>query len=159
MKLSSLFQFTIGFIIGVSLLAGGAAGAAYLYFVRTTFTPPKPTFSEAEAVQQSPIVAPAPAKEEEETAAASDNENEAPTETVKEELPPGAYRARVTWPEGLSLRAEPTLEAERTGGIGYNWEILVLEVSSDNQWQKVRIPSSGQEGWVKAGNVEADREE
>ena len=166
MKLSVLIQFLLGFLIGVTLLVAGAAGAAYLMFVRTAIAPPKPDFSEAQAVKQSPAEAStttnteeqaAPTPNPEEAATAPDPE-EAPTDTSEPELPPGAYRARVSWPQGLSLRAEPTLESERVGGIGYNWEVLILEESSDKQWQKVQVPSSGQEGWVKAGNVEADGE-
>ena len=28
-----------------------------------------------------------------------------------------------------------------------------LEDSADGKWQRVRLPWSGQEGWVKAGNI------
>ncbi|PHK16786.1 peptide-binding protein, partial [Nostoc linckia z13] len=69
-------------------------------------------------------------------------------------LPSGAYRGRVTWAEGLSLRAQPNQDGERIGGVGFNQKIIVLEESEDKAWQKIRLEDSGQEGWVKAGNTE-----
>ena len=68
-------------------------------------------------------------------------------------LPPGAYPATVTWPQGLILRAEPKVNAERRGGIGFIAKVIVLELSNDKSWQKIRIESSGKEAWVKAGNT------
>jgi hypothetical protein len=76
------------------------------------------------------------------------------TKPETEDLPAGAYQAKVTWSTGLSLRSEPSTDAERIGGVDYNAELIILSTSNDNQWQKVRVPSSGQEGWVKSGNVE-----
>ena len=73
--------------------------------------------------------------------------------TVQATIPDGAYYANVTWPQGLSLRAEPSIDAQRIGGIGYDAKILILENSQDKKWQKVQLPWNKQEGWVKAGNV------
>lgn len=75
-------------------------------------------------------------------------------EPAEPELPPNAYKAKVTWPQGLSLRSEPSVNAARVGGIAYNSEIIILEQSADNDWQRVRLPWSEQEGWVKNGNTE-----
>ncbi|MDB9530752.1 SH3 domain-containing protein, partial [Nodularia spumigena CS-1038] len=72
-----------------------------------------------------------------------------PTDT----LPPGAYRGRVTWPEGLSVRVEPSMDAERIAGVGVNEELIVLEESQDKNWQKIRTQGE-QEGWIKIGNTE-----
>ena len=71
-----------------------------------------------------------------------------------EPLEPGTYKARVTWEQGLSLRAEPGASGERIGGLDYNQQIIVLEESSDKNWQRVRIADSDREGWIKAGNIE-----
>jgi len=71
-----------------------------------------------------------------------------------EKLPAGAYRARVIWPEGLRLRAEPTEDAERVGGVSGNQKIIVLQETSDKAWQKIRVEGSNQEGWVKSANTE-----
>ena len=54
----------------------------------------------------------------------------------------------------MSLRAEPSLEAERTGSLDYNQEVVVLQQSKDEKWQKVRLEDGETEGWVKAGNTE-----
>lgn len=83
--------------------------------------------------------------------------NDRPTERENSSPPPlepGTYKARVTWQQGLSLRAEPNQNAERTGGLDYNQQIIVLEESADRNWQKVRLADGEQEGWVKAGNIE-----
>ncbi|MEM9271987.1 MAG: SH3 domain-containing protein [Cyanobacteria bacterium P01_F01_bin.143] len=153
--ISSIFQFIIGFILGVTLIAGVGAGMAYWYFTKmSAHTPTKPVFEDETKLLPS-------AQEDSEVAA----ESIVPSETTPEpepipepepELPPNAYFARVTWPQGLSLRAEPALDAERIGGIDYNARIIILEESSDKRWQRVRIPETQREAWVKAGNVEKE---
>ncbi|MHC5832697.1 MAG: SH3 domain-containing protein, partial [Nostoc sp.] len=42
-----------------------------------------------------------------------------PSESPKP-LPSGAYRGRVSWREGLSLRSQPNQGAEKIGGVGFN---------------------------------------
>ena len=174
MKTSALFQFILGFILGVAILAVGATGLGFLFFGRMTSSPSKPIFSEEKqentkvAENKESSSAAQPSSEQEETAEKKSEEQEVakvepekeeePEEKEEEKLPPGAYKARVTWPQGLSLRAEPNLEAERIGGVEYNWELIILENSSDRKWQKVRLAGSDREGWVKAGNVEKVKE-
>ena len=168
MKMSAFFQFILGFILGVAILAVGATGLAFLFFGRMASSPPKPVFSEEKQEekkvaenkesstsdqQPSDQAEKAGEESEEKESAKVEEEKEEQLEEKEEELPPGAYKARVTWSQGLSLRAEPTLEAERIGGVGYNSELIILQDSSDRKWQKVRIANSAQEGWVKAGNV------
>ncbi len=153
MSLSGIFQFLIGFVLGISLLVGSGAAAAYYFFTKLAATPPKPTFAEEqpqESPVSQPVSSPATANSPQEQPSPSPTPSESPTPA----LPPGAYKARVTWPEGLSLRDGPSLEANRIGGVAFNREIIILEVSSDQNWQKVRFPNSDREGWVKAGNVE-----
>lgn len=156
MNISSLFQFLIGFFLGIILFTAGIAGGAYFFLTQVSGNPPKPNFSE-ETSSVEEKSKPDSSNQTETTATKPEEETPEVTETVTEEtenLPEGAYRARVTWSTGLSLRSEPNPNSERVGGIGYNWEIIILSSSSDGDWQRVRIPSSGQEGWVKAGNVE-----
>jgi hypothetical protein len=74
-------------------------------------------------------------------------------------LPPGAYQARVTWKQGLILRAAAKQDAERVGGVGYNSTVIVVQQSEDNVWQKIRLEDGEQEGWVKAGNTQKVDEE
>ncbi len=156
MSISGFFQFVIGFILGVIFFSAGIAGGAYFFLTKMSSNPTKPVFPEEkkEEVKSQPV---AKAKTENNNSTPTNKTVETkpkPEETKKEEdkLPPGAYRARVTWPDGLSLRAEPTQNAERIGGVGYNSELIILEDTS-REWQKVRVPGSNQEGWVKAGNV------
>jgi hypothetical protein len=73
-------------------------------------------------------------------------------------LPQGAYKGRVTWSSGLSLRADPNSSANRVGGVDYNSELIILETSQDGQWQKVRVANGSQEGWIKAGNIKKSAE-
>ena len=77
-----------------------------------------------------------------------------PEPTIQERFGEQAYEARVTWPSGLSLRGEPSLSASRVGGVYYDDKLIILGRSSDGDWQKVYVPESGQEAWVKAGNVQ-----
>jgi Bacterial SH3 domain len=151
MNPSSLFQFIIGFFLGVILFGAGIAGGAYFFLTNVSGNTSKPTFAEEK---------PIPEKKPE--SKPSTNENPQPkTEAKKpetkpetEDLPAGAYKAKVTWSTGLSLRSNPSSDAQRVGGVDYNADLIILTTSNDNQWQKVRVPSSGQEGWVKSGNVE-----
>lgn len=154
MNISSLFQFLLGFFLGIIIFTAGIAGGAYFFLTQVSGNPPKPTFSEEKPKEEKPV---SNSSKPVETTAKKPKEEKQTRETAKkeeEDLPPGAYRARVTWSTGLSVRSQPNTEAERIGGVGYNWEIIILKTSEDGQWQQVRIPSSGQEGWVKAGNVE-----
>ncbi|MBE9115089.1 SH3 domain-containing protein [Lusitaniella coriacea LEGE 07157] len=155
MNFSRIIQLLLGIIIGVLSLAGTAGGVGYYLFTRLAETPPKPVFSE-EVPKEQPVAdkaspatpSPTPATAE------SPKPQPSPEEKKEEKLEPGAYKARVTWPEGLSLRDEPSTGAGRIGGIAFNGELIILKTSDDGKWQQVRIPDSDQVGWVKAGNVE-----
>jgi uncharacterized protein YgiM (DUF1202 family) len=76
-----------------------------------------------------------------------------PTESPKP-LPPDAYEGTVTWADGLSMRSEPDTNSSTTGGVGGNKKVIILEESADKKWQKIRIPDTDKEGWVKAGNIQ-----
>lgn len=148
--LSSFFQFILGFFLGIALLLGGTAALGYIVFTRMATSPEKPVFAE-EKEKTKEVSAKKTVKPSKTDVNPSPTPQASP-EAEKEELPAGAYKARVTWSDGLSLRGNPSSEAERIGGLGYNARVIIL--STEGQWQKVRIPSSGQEGWIKSGNVE-----
>ena len=38
--------------------------------------------------------------------------------------------------------------------IGGNKKVIILEESADKKWQKIRIPDTDKEGWVKSGNIQ-----
>lgn len=164
MNISNLFQFILGFILGVFLLAVGSVGAAYYFFNRMAAAPPKPVFSETvadppatdPASPQSQATEPEPAANEtpEATTTAAEVEaEETPEPEEAAETSTDGYKATVTWSNGLSLRAEPSQDSARLGGIDYNSEVTVLGMSDDQGWQQIRL-ENGTEAWVKAGNLQ-----
>jgi hypothetical protein len=150
-----LFQFLLGLFLGLILFAGGVAGIGYFFLKDVLQNPDKPIFAEEKPKPKSPSTNQkvTPKKQGEQT---TPQPSPSPTPTAKneEELPKGAYKAKVTWSEGLSLRSEPSTDSERVGGVDFNQELVILQSSSDGKWQKVRTVTDSQEGWIKAGNVE-----
>ncbi|MDJ0846001.1 SH3 domain-containing protein [Crocosphaera sp.] len=156
-RLSGVFQFLLGFFLGIFLLVGGTASLAYVVFSRMNANPEKPTFAEEKAPETTAKAESQPvAKQQTKTQPVEEVVATEPVieeEETDEDLPDGAYRAKVTWSTGLSLRSQPDSEADRIGGVEYNSELIVLQTSADGDWQQVRLPGSQSEGWVKAGNV------
>ena len=156
MSFSGIFKFIIGFFLGIFLLLTGSVAAAYYFYSRLSTNPPKPIFAEeqkqdlAAAKPKSSVSAPESPKKAEPSPSPTPSESP----EAEEELPPGAYKAKVSWSEGLSLRDAPGLEANRIGGVAYNQEIIILKESDDKKWQRVRVVDGDQEGWIKAGNIE-----
>ena len=161
-RLSATVQFILGFVLGVSLIAGISGAALFAYYKKMSILPKKPVFSRTTVPQSAsnPIEPSATIEPLESTTV--EDEVEKPKAAFEEpksqaaaesELPPDAYRAVVTWPQGLSLRAEPSTNADKVGGIEAKTSIIILKDSADGKWQKVRLPLSNQEGWVKAGNT------
>lgn len=162
-RLSATVQFILGFVLGVSLIAGISGAALFAYYKKMSILPKKPVFPRTTVPQTAsnpkepsttiePLESTTVEAEVEEPQAAL--EEPEPQPAAESELPPDAYRAVVTWPQGLSLRAEPSTNADKVGGIEANTDIIILEDSADGNWQKVRLPLSNQEGWVKGGNTE-----
>lgn len=155
---ANLLKFILGFLLALTILIGGGVAAALYFMNRTSAPPTKPIFvNDKSSVKgqnpKSPVVGETkPTSLPQPEAEASPDPTPTPSATPKP-LPAGAYRARVTWPQGLILRAEAKQDAERLGGIGFNAKIFVLEESEDKVWQKIRLEESDQEGWVKAGNT------
>lgn len=182
MSLSGIFKFLLGFLIAIALLVGSGVAVALYFVTKLTAPPPKPIFANDKPIvkpkpspvasQLSPVasqpspVASQPAPTPVPAASPASNATETvstpqpdpsptPTETPSPKpLEPGAYRAKVTWPNGLIVRDSPGIESQRIGGIGYNQQIVVVAESDDKRWIKIRVEEDNQEGWVKAGNVE-----
>lgn len=148
MNLSGIAQFFIGVILGISILGVSGAAAGYYFFSKMAVTPSKPVFPE-ERPQSSEVSTTSEAGEEEATI----------PEPAPVELPAGAYRVRVNWPDGLSLRDKPSLDANRLEIIPYEAEMIVLKTTDDGKWDRVRLPNSNNEGWVKAGNSDRIEED
>ncbi|MEH1766990.1 SH3 domain-containing protein [Nostoc sp.] len=163
--LSGLTKFILGFILAIAVLIGSGVAVA-LYFMRSTsIAPAKPIFSndspslKAQAPKATEPRGGKPTLKPETQAQSSPSPTPTPTESPKatpspKPLPAGAYRGRVSWAEGLSLRSQPSQEAEKIGGVRFNQKIIILEENDDKSWQKIRLEGSEQEGWVKAGNTE-----
>lgn len=154
MSFSGIAKFLIGFIIGIAILVAGGVATGYYFFTKLSVNPPKPIFAEE---RPKPLKATKP-KPGSPTASNAQPKNPtlgkpAATE-APEELPPGAYKARVTWEDGLSLRDAPGQEANRIGGVAFNQQVIILKESDDKRWQQVRLVEGQQEGWIKSGNIE-----
>ena len=163
--LSGLTKFILGFFLAIAVLVGGGV-AIGLYFINRTGIPPaKPVFSnDSPSVKaQAPKATQpgggksslTPGTKAESSPSSTSTPTKSPNATPSPKpLPSGAYRGRVSWAEGLSLRSQPNQEAEKIGGVAFNQKVIVLEESEDKAWQKIRLEGSEQEGWVKAGNTE-----
>lgn len=150
MSLSGIFKFFTGFFLGITLLAGSGIAAGYYFFTKLAANPPKPIFAEEQ--KASPVAKPVSA-----STASNPQANSQPPASpspVAKPLPPGAYKARVTWSDGLILRDSPSQGSNRIGGVAFNQEIIVLKESGDKRWQQIRVADGEQEGWIKAGNIE-----
>lgn len=159
--LSGLLKFILGVFLAIAVLIGSGVAVALYFMNRTAIPPAKPIFANDSPSLQTK--APKPTATETSSSSSkkatpSPTATPSPSPTESTSLPPGAYRGRVTWSQGLSLRAEPNLDAERIGGVGFNEKIIVLEESQDKGWQKIRVEGSQQEGWVKIGNTQRDEE-
>ncbi|MGC1393007.1 MAG: SH3 domain-containing protein [Coleofasciculaceae cyanobacterium] len=149
MSLSGIAKFFIGFILGIAILVGSSAAAVFYFWTQLSVVPSRPTFSE-EKPQPSPVAQ----KAAKTNSTAAINKPATPVKASPKELPAGAYKARVTWPEGLILRDAAGADAARIGGVAFNQEVVVLQESSDQRWQKVSVGDGDLEGWIKAGNAD-----
>jgi len=146
--MAGVAKFFLGVMLAIAILFFSGVTAARYLINRLTAPPPRPVFpndnpmpSPAEAASPSPTAEATPAPSPE---AAAPEPSPSPTGTL----------ARVTQPIGLVLRSEPTQASDPLGGIEFNREVEVLETSPDGEWLRIRIPASGQEGWIKSGNTE-----
>lgn len=153
MSLSGIAKFLIGFILAIAILCAGGGAVGYYFFTKLSVNPAKPIFAEEQKGKSS--VKPPDGEQKPTPSSQKAKPTASPSASPEpKQLPPGAYEARVTWPEGLSLRDSPSLNANRIGGVAYNQEIIILKASDDNKWQRVKLAGGEQEGWIKAGNIQ-----
>ncbi len=150
----ALVKLLLGVILAIAILMGAGVATALYFMFKVTTPPPKPIFAndKSSVTQRSPDSktakrTPLPVKP---SATPTSTDSSKPLEA-------GAYKARVTWSQGLSLRSEPNLDSERTGSAAYNQLIVVLGESVDKNWQRVRLEDGGQEGWIKVGNIKKEQ--
>lgn len=155
MTVVNVVKYILGFLFAIAIVAGGGVATALYFMNKPTSIPPKPLFPNDKAIVRGDRTRIQGRRRT--TAVSAAKRVIPPKPQVKKAatpLPAGAYTARVTWQQGLSLRAEPNSQAERVGGVGYNQEVVVLDTSDDKIWQKIRLVNGEQEGWVKARNVQ-----
>jgi hypothetical protein len=160
----NILKYTLGILLAIAILAGGGFATALYVINRTSIPPAKPVFANDSPSVRGEDPKVTAAKAAKTTSAIQAKAKVSPKPTAKatpsaKSLPPGAYHARITWKQGLILRGEPNLDAERIGGVGFNSKVIVLEESQDQVWQKIRLEADEQEGgkqegWVKAGNTQ-----
>lgn len=141
-----LSKLVLGIAIALMLLSMAGVATARYFMGRLSVLPPKPVY-EDEMPVASVAPAAAPAAPAEPAPAVE------PPPAVEPLLEPGAYQAKVIQPIGLVMREGPGVEFPQVGGVDDNESVVVLEEPTDQSWVKVRVVSSGQEGWVKAGNT------
>ncbi len=161
----NILKFLFGFALAIAILAGGGVVAALYFINRNAVTPNKPMFDNDRPPAitagvkpgESAFTTTSKVKEKKDTKSQNTPSQKDKQSTEEEKpakpLPPGAYNAQVTWPQGLILRSEPNTDAESVGGVGFNKKVIVLQFSRDRAWQKVRIVDTDEEAWVKAGNT------
>ncbi|CAN5794738.1 hypothetical protein BH23CYA1_BH23CYA1_16580 [soil metagenome] len=141
--LLSLSKFVLGIILAMLVVSLAGLSMARYFMTRMAEPPERPTYE-----NDLPETPPSPGDAAEppaDTPAA-----EAPEPEADDSLAEGTYRAVVTQPVGLIMRAGPGIDYEQIGGLEYQASVVVL--SEDSGWLEVQM-SGGQEGWIKDGNV------
>jgi len=144
---------SLGCLVAIaSLSLGGYFGGRTLYR-NLTVLPPRPVFPEELRPPDLPSATPERQAGTQSTPAdrLGPPDLSPPTSDL---LLPNSYLARVTWPAGLALRADPSRSSPQIGGIEMDTVILVLGPSGDGEWLQVQLLESEKKGWVRAGNVE-----
>jgi hypothetical protein len=135
-------QVFIGILIGLLGLSGVAAGVGYYLFITQISThPPKPVFAEEREGSKTAI---------------SPKASQVPiaTDGAIQKLAPSAYDAKVTWKDGLSLKKDPNLKAEKVGSVAFDAKVAIVKTSDDKEWVLVQPETDNIQGWVKANNIE-----
>ncbi len=140
--LLTLSKFVLGIILAMLIVSLAGLSMARYFMTRMAEPPERPTYD-----NDLPAPAPSASPSEQPTdspAAATEPEPE------DEPLPEGSYPAIVNQPVGLIVRSGPGTDYEQIGGLEYQASLVVL--SEESGWLKVQT-SSGEEGWIKGGNV------
>lgn len=156
---STLVKLFLGVVIAIALLVTGSVALALIFINRAATPPPKPIFANDTATVKKQAKVSTSSAAAKSTVAAKPSANPSPSKPAASPLASGTYAARVTWEQGLSIRSEPSLESERIGSVDYNQQVIVLEESQDQKWQRIRLDDDELQGWVKAGNTERVKSE
>ncbi|MGF1569950.1 MAG: SH3 domain-containing protein [Nodosilinea sp.] len=155
-----LSKLVLGMAIALVLLSMAGIATARYFMGRLSVLPAKPLYGDEQPTAPlPPPEAPTPEASPQplpEVTAPSPEAVPAPAATPEPapEPEPGTYQATVVQPIGLVLREGPGTEYPQVGGVDYNEGVVVIEEPADQAWVKVRVVSSGQEGWIKSGNTQ-----
>ncbi|PZV18384.1 MAG: hypothetical protein DCF22_02040 [Leptolyngbya sp.] len=143
---SGLLKAFTGCLVAIALIIGGGFLAAQYLIAQFTAPPPKPMFANDMSPKPKPVaIAPKPQPP-------PPKPTVSPTPLPK---PSGeGYQAKITLSEGLNMRSNPAVDAERVGGVDFDEEITVLKETPDQEWQRIRVKTSNVEGWIKSGHTE-----
>lgn len=145
----SLTRVLSSFVLAIGLIAGCGYFATKYLIEQFTALPPKPVFPNDKPADKAKPATPVKAVAKPASPQASPTPSSKPSPK-----PEDGYPAKITQSNGMNLRDAPSREANRIGGIDYNQRVVVLEESPDQEWQRVRVEGSNQEGWIKAGATE-----
>ncbi|MDJ0705283.1 MAG: SH3 domain-containing protein [Leptolyngbyaceae cyanobacterium MO_188.B28] len=146
--LLALAKLILGVFFAFILMSLVGVATARYFMAKLAVSPEKPIFANG----TSPVEEPAPAPSTNTASTTTQAPSKPPVATPQ--LEPGAYKAVVIQPIGLVLREGPGRDFPQLGGVEYNEQIIVLGESENRQWLRIRLPVSGQRGWVKAGNTQ-----
>jgi len=154
-----LAKFVLGVLLAIAILFFSGVTAARYLITRLTAAPPRPGFPNDNPQPVAPETPPAEGADAFIETAPADLGAAEPAATpapdaATEAVPSEGYTALVTEPIGLILRESATQDSAQVGGLDFNTAVEVLETSADGEWQRVRVPISGREGWIKSGNTD-----
>ena len=140
-------------LLGLGAIAGGVG--YYFYMTQMSNRPPKPVFAE-EREGGKPVVAKAKPKPPVATTIASPSPvvTDPNNPDAVKPLAPEAYDAKVIWKDGLSLKKDPEVGSEKTGGVAFDAKVAIVETSDDKQWVLIQSQKDNLQGWVRAGNID-----
>ena len=145
-------KLVLGVCLALFLFSLAGVATARYFMTRLSVLPSKPVFSNETVA--SPTGTEPPASETENATSPEPTLASTPADSASVERPPNSYDAVVVQPIGLVLRSGPGRDFQQLGGIDYNDMVWVLETSEDGEWLNVRLPETGQEGWIKSGNTQ-----
>ncbi|ASC69269.1 hypothetical protein XM38_001960 [Halomicronema hongdechloris C2206] len=143
-----LTKVMLGIVVALLLMSLAGVVTVRYFMARLAVQPPKPIFENDTPIRSNPesvTTAALPADSTPAIATASP--------TPDPSASPEGYEAIIVQPIGMVLREGPGTTFQRAGGIDYNETVIVLEESADQEWMRVRLPDTGQEGWIKSGNT------
>ncbi len=148
-------QLVTGILVGLLGLGAIVGGVGYyLYITQMSNRPPKPVFAE-EREGGKPV-----AKATPKPAVGKTIINPSPVvvdpnnpDAIKP-LAPEAYDAKVIWKDGLSLKKDPEVGSEKTGGVAFDAKVAIIDTSDDKQWVLIQSQTDNLQGWVRAGNID-----